>query len=310
MEWIERALCPLCDSKRRKFLLEKEGGIYVRCDHCGLVYTSPAKSAENLQRIADEWAVKHHASSEKIAWEGNEHMWEIVYGPRMNRLDRYRGNGRILDVGCSTGDFLACAKSRGWKVHGVELSKHTSNIARKSLDCEIRHGTFESSNFEAEYFDVVTMWDVVEHVLEPRAIVKEAFRVLRPEGALVLFTPNYDALTRRLIFDRWSALTPENHMCVFNKSTITRLLNECGGEVVFMRVSDINPYEIFHGTRNESKENLKNRQISMGKIKGLLIKYPLLQYCRELINVLLNITGAGDVIEIHAIRPASNIAKK
>ncbi len=282
--------------------MEKEGGIYVRCGRCGLVYTSPAKTAENLQKIADEWAVKHHASSVKTVWEGNEHLWEIVYGPRMKRLERYRENGRILDVGCSTGDFLACAKSRAWKVHGVELAEHTANIARKRLDCEIRHGTFEHSNFESEYFDVVTMWDVVEHVLEPRVIVQEAFRVLRPGGALVLFTPNYNALTRRLIFDRWSALTPENHMCVFNKSTITRLLNECGGEVVFMRTTDINPYEIFHGVSDESEEDLKNRQVAMGKIKSLLSKYPLLQCCRKIINVFLNIAGAGDVIEAHAIR--------
>lgn len=301
ISWIDRSLCPVCSSDQRRFLLDKEG-TYVRCKACSLVYTSPAQSDDKLKEIADEWAKKHHASLEKTLWEGNQELQEIVYGPRMSKFERYRSNGRILDVGCSTGDFLSHAKSKDWEVYGSELAEHTAQIAQRRLNCEVRHGTFESSNFEADFFDIVTMWDVVEHVLEPKELVAEAFRILRPGGALVLFTPNYNSLTRRLIFDRWSALIPERHMCVFNKSTIRLLIEQCGGRIVAMRICDINPHEILRGEREETLGGLKNRQLAMGRMKGLLVKYPLLQFFRRAVNWILNLTGTGDVIELHALK--------
>ena len=274
----------------------------MRCQACTLVYTSPAKSEEGLEEIANEWAVRHHANADKTTWEGNEALQEILYGARLVGIEKYRSNGRILDVGCSTGDFLSYAKSKGWEVYGSELAELTATIARQKLDCEVRHGMFENSGFEANYFDVVTMWDVVEHVLEPQRLVAEALRILRPGGVLVFFTPNYNSLTRRLIFDRWSAIIPERHLCVFDQTTITRLIEQSGGKVIAARSMDINPHEILHGERQESATGLKNRQQAMGRIKGLLVRYPVLQNVRKGINVMLDLTGMGDVLEIHAVK--------
>ena len=302
ISWLARAACPLCGSSQRMDLLDKEGGHYVQCSDCRLVYTSPAQSDEHLKQIAEEWAVKHQASAEKTVWEGNPAVQQLIYGPRVSALERYRKNGRILDIGCSTGDFLAYAQDQGWQVYGSELAQHTSNIARQNLQAEVRSGSFETSGFEAAFFDVVTMWDVIEHVLDPQKFLQEAFRILRPGGALVLYTPNYDSLTRYLIFDRWRALIPDRHLCVFNRHTIRRIIEQSGGSVRSIRSMDINPYEILYGERKETMQGLKGRQQAMSGIKRLLVKYPVLQVLRNLINVLLRLTHKGDVLEVYAVR--------
>ena len=238
----------------------------------------------------------------KIGWDENAPAQQLIYGERVASLESYRQNGRLLDVGCSTGAFLAYARRCDWQIYGSELAQYTAQIARQRLDCEVRHGVFEQARYMADFFDVVTMWDVVEHVLDPRALVTEAFRVLRPGGALVLFTPNYDALTRYLIFDRWSALIPDRHLCVFNKTTIRQLIESSGGRVRSIKSMDINPHEIIYGESKETQTGLQERQQAMSGIKRLLVKYPALRLLRRCINVLLRLSNKGDVLEVHAIR--------
>lgn len=301
-EWLERAQCPVCGAHSRRHVLDKEGGSYVACQDCGLIYTSPAQSRASQAALAEEWAVKHHASPDKVVWEGDPHVQRLIYHSRIESLEPYRSSGRLLDVGCSTGDFLSYAKFCGWEIYGSELAGHTAELARQRLDCEVRQGFFEDAGFDSGFFDVVTMWDVVEHVLDPGSLVATALDVLRPGGVLVLFTPNYDSLSRRLIFDRWSALIPDRHLCVFNKQTIERLLTDRGGDVTQIRSMDINPHEIFNGERRETDAGLKGRQRAMGRIKQLLIRYPWLQWLRGMINVLLNATNTGDVLEVIVLK--------
>ncbi|MCK5346038.1 MAG: class I SAM-dependent methyltransferase, partial [Candidatus Heimdallarchaeota archaeon] len=260
---------------------------------------SPVPSSSELQQIAEEWAIKHHAGKNKLKWEGNQKLQQIVYAPRIKQFQKYWQTGKILDVGCSTGDFLEYIKGYGWDVYGCELSQHSSEFARKRLNCDIRCDEFEKSEFPSAFFDVVTMWDVIEHVIDPTTIINEALRILQPGGLLALITPNYNSLTRRVIFNKWEALIPPRHLCVFNEKTIRKLISDCGGKVVTVQTSDINPFELVSGLTKHKKDLAAQRQINIGKIKNLFIKHHQLASVRTILNGLLNLFKLGDLLEVH-----------
>ena len=106
--------------------------------------------------------------------------------------------GNLLDVGCSNGEFLFLAKKRGFNSFGVEVNKNTANIAI-SNGLEVFHGKLEDAKFNDDYFSVVYLGDVIEHVEDPEALLKFAHRLLRPHGVLILETPDESCLARRLV---------------------------------------------------------------------------------------------------------------
>jgi len=299
---IDRKFCPLCGEKESRFLLEKEGGTYVKCRRCKMVYTDPAPSPDELKRIADEWAEKHHAGEHRAKWEGNTALRELVYGPRMWRIDQYRYFNRLLDVGCSTGEFLDYAKGRGWEVAGCELAGHTARIARERVGCEVKSVSFEEAEFEEGSFDVVTMWDVIEHLFDPDAALSEAWRVLRPGGLLVLNTPNYNSLSRLLLGKKWEAIYPPRHLFVFCPSTARRLVALSGGKVVALQAVDLNPLDIIAGTFRRKSYGFDARQRNIGSVKEMMLRYRSLAAIRTGVNTFLNITRLGDVLEVYAER--------
>jgi len=302
MNAIQREHCPLCHEKGRGRLLEKGGGCYVKCSRCGLVYSDPATMPEGLKEIADEWAAKHHGSEQKLKWEGNAPLQEMVYGPRMWQIDQYKYFNRLLEVGCSTGEFLEYASRHGWQVEGCEIAEHTAQIARERVGCEIRRSPFEKSGYEEDCFDVVVMWDVIEHLFDPLAALEEAWRVLRPGGLLALTTPNYDSLTRILIGPRWEALIPKHHLFVFDASTIKRLVSVTGGRVVALRAVDLNPFDIISAMINRKSYGFEDKQKNIEAVKDIMLRRPGLALARAALNTLLSATRTGDVLEVYAER--------
>jgi 2-polyprenyl-3-methyl-5-hydroxy-6-metoxy-1,4-benzoquinol methylase len=145
----------------------------------------------------------------------------------------YSRPGKILDVGCSVGFFLERARAEGWTTFGVEISNDTAELARaRGLD--VFTGTLEEAGLRPESFDVVTMWDALEHVEDPVATIAMAAEVLKEEGLLALSTPNIGGLFPRLSYraarwtGRWPHPEPPSHLFQFSKTTISRLLSQSG----------------------------------------------------------------------------------
>jgi 2-polyprenyl-3-methyl-5-hydroxy-6-metoxy-1,4-benzoquinol methylase len=282
-------------------LLEKEGARYVRCPDCGLVYSATVPDERTLKEVAEDWARKHHASAERLEWEKQATVGDVLFGQRMKIINRYRNSGKLLDVGCSTGFFLEYAASHGWKINGSELSHYTATMAQERLGVEIKKGTFLEAEFQPG-FDVVTMWDVIEHAPEPQKFLGEAFRVLRRGGLLALTTPNYDSLSRWVLNGRWEALCPPRHLVVFNTRTLKKMVEQVGGRVVLIRCIDVNPMELFAGLTGREID-FEGRQRGISTVKRAFSRFPALSYVRNIVNIMLTQTKLGDVIELYAERP-------
>ncbi|MBI4198898.1 MAG: class I SAM-dependent methyltransferase [Chloroflexi bacterium] len=201
----------------------------LRCHGCDLRYVHPRLHPEALEAI----------------YAGGEYGFERpgLDGPgaeryRQRLLDevaRFRAGGALLDVGCATGEFLAAARLRGWEVQGVELSPYAAALARQRHGLPVFAGTLREARFLAERFDVVTLWDVIEHLPDLRADLEEVRRLLRPGGLLGLETPNWDSIYRRMLGRRWPAYQPRLHLYYFTRASAAGLLARAGFDVLSSR---------------------------------------------------------------------------
>lgn len=136
-------------------------------------------------------------------------------------------DGRLLDVGCGSGDWLASMQGRGWNVIGVDFDQHAVSVAR-GRGIDVRQGGLEEQSFPTSHFDAVTLNHVLEHVPDPIGTLSECWRVLKHEGILVLFTPNSGSLGHGVFRRDWRGLEPPRHLQIFRHSSMKALLVGAG----------------------------------------------------------------------------------
>jgi SAM-dependent methyltransferase len=201
----------------------------VRCDRCGLVYLSPRPAPEAIAQY-------YPKDYDPFMLQRLEDMplpqrLSVRYGlrKRCRLVRRYRTGGRLLDVGCATGHFLAeMAGYPGWEVAGVEPSKSAAEFARQAYGIPVHQSDLASARFSDGAFDVVTMWDVFEHLHDPLAILAEVRRILAPEGVLILRMPSWDSWDARVFGLYWAGLDSPRHLAIFSRRTATRILDKGG----------------------------------------------------------------------------------
>lgn len=190
-------------------------GRIVRCRNCGLVYMNPRGRAldclSNYKKVIDLKYIE-----EKIGRV-------LTYEKSLDDIEKIKKKGKILDVGCYAGFFLEVARNRGWEVTGAEPSEWASSYARDTLKMDVRTGVLKDQNFMEEYFDVVTLWDVLEHLSDPLDDLKEINRIMKRDGLLCLTTINIDSLFARITGKRWPQLMVM-HNFFYTPATIKTLL--------------------------------------------------------------------------------------
>ena len=135
--------------------------------------------------------------------------------------------GKLLDVGAATGFFLTLARRRGWTVQGVEVSPHAAQMARdKGLD--VRTGIIGTVEFEPQSFDVVTMWDVIEHMENPRLELDCIARLLKPSGILAINTPDAGSALAKIAGNHWHLVIPPEHLNLFTEASLRKALSQTG----------------------------------------------------------------------------------
>lgn len=144
-------------------------------------------------------------------------------------------NGRLLDVGCGNGRFLAMMRSLGWEVAGVEPDGKAAQVAQERFGLTVHEGTLEEAGFPDDTFDAVTMNHVIEHLWDPVATLRECRRVLKPRGRLVVVTPNIEALGYRLFREAWRGLEVPRHLYLFSMRTLRACAAQAGLRVLQLR---------------------------------------------------------------------------
>jgi len=197
----------------------------VQCQRCGLVYTSPRLDRQDI-------ANTYEAVQDPLYLEEREGR-VLTFEHHLKPLERITGapDGRpLLDVGCYTGVFVEIAMRHGWDAWGLEPSYWAVEEARKR-GLHVVQGTLDTADLPESFFDVVTLWDVIEHLTDPRSALRHAHRLLKPDGLLVVHTIDIESLFARLMRARWPWLM-EMHIYYFSRRTLRAMLEQCGFRVL------------------------------------------------------------------------------
>ena len=216
--------CNACGEGRFVPLLRKDGYDLVRCGHCTLICVANPPTDEQRSKLYS-FDAGYHASLVDDAASVEFHAREAALNLRV--LRRFSSGGRLLDIGCSTGLFLRAARRIGWAAQGLEYSPDSSHIAREQHHLDVKTGELQPGTYPSESFDLVTMWDVIEHVPDPYATLVQVHRILAADGQVLLKTPNADGLYPRLSLRLagrlgfWGHAEPPGHLFQFSVATLS-----------------------------------------------------------------------------------------
>jgi 2-polyprenyl-3-methyl-5-hydroxy-6-metoxy-1,4-benzoquinol methylase len=193
----------------------------VRCTSCDLHYVRP--------RLRWELILEGYRGGSDENFVSQVAFRERTFRSCLTRLEGVaRPSGRrVLDIGAAGGSFLAVARERGYEPLGCEPSTWMCAFARERYGLDLHPGTIFDMPVPARSVDLLTLWDVIEHTPDPKAVLARAHELLTPDGVLVMSWPDYASLARRLLGSRWPFLLTV-HLYYFAPATMTELLRRAG----------------------------------------------------------------------------------
>lgn len=215
--------CPLCDRQDYLDLYRERGAIGVaKCRNCGLIYTNPMVKDVNKNYWGEE---KKYYTEAKLIFEGlAKHNRDQNYLDDLRIIEELKPQGNFLDIGTNMGFFLRHTRGKRWDVVGLEPSPSLSDLARKYFGLNVKTAYLKEAGFEDNFFDIVTMIDVFEHIAEPKEMLSEIKRIIKRNGILFIKVPNGNysllkfwmakaagRLTNYDIFDSYEHLTHYTH---------------------------------------------------------------------------------------------------
>lgn len=156
--------------------------------------------------------------------------WHLKFSGR--DVIPFRGEGRILDVGCGPGKLLRVLRERGWDCYGVDFSSVVVEHARNNYGLNVELGDLLEVTYKDNFFDVVLFNHSLEHMYNPVGTLKEALRILKPGGLLLIYIPNAGSFEARLFGKWWAAWDVPRHLFHFSKKTMSRLIMNAGFRLV------------------------------------------------------------------------------
>lgn len=259
---LEKVTCPICKSPAfHKCLrvVDHTGTVpgkfsLVKCDSCHLIYLNPRPAVSSLvacygpdyaahrapqdQRVRKLTGVERAVLTRYYGWHFGDTsgpLWlawlfrKAFASHRRNvRFLPVEGAGRVLDVGCGSGDYLEILREGGWSVAGVEIDPEAAERARKTRSLEVHTGTVLDAPFPTGSFDVVTMWHVLEHVWNPNEVVDRVIELLAPHGLFVVSTPIIDGYAARQLGRHWYHIDAPRHLLHFTRRRLSDFLSARG----------------------------------------------------------------------------------
>lgn len=235
--------CDYCGAESYEVLFEGPDrlhylpGIFrvVRCLGCGWIRQNPRPTFETIgYYYPNEYANFRGAIEEETSiwrqWDRRYGMWK-----RRRAIEHLQPNGRLLDVGCATGVFLNEMRNAGWDVIGIEPNREASKYAREHFGVPVYTGTLRDMCLPGASFDVITMWDVLEHLHTPWLDLKEASRLLKEGGLLVIRIPNLESLEAQLFGPLWVGWDLPRHLYLFPRKALTVALEQLGFRIEAIR---------------------------------------------------------------------------
>ena len=228
-------LCPLCGGREaqrlfeaQEFILHRKPYTLARCKDCSHVFVNPSPGAEELEAYYAELE-NAHSLAPCMALKSSENVpAEQEKINLLEALDLINRPGAILDISLTDERFLLAMEGVGWHCVGVELFGQARSHFDRPGQFQVLSGLDSLSQVEPEQFDLVTFWNVLEHLSDPIGMLRLARRVLRPEGRIVVAVPNAAGLSSRIFGPYWYAVSPPSHLQQFSPRSLGLAFCESG----------------------------------------------------------------------------------
>ncbi|MCB0790162.1 MAG: class I SAM-dependent methyltransferase [Flavobacteriales bacterium] len=280
----KHASCLICGSASIAGLLGYHGSKgLVRCRACGFVF---------MERIPTEQELNAYYSSYSYTTEGYLSPITVKrYQELLDEFEPYRKSGRLLDVGCGRGYFLIEARKRGWEVHGTEYSEAAIRLGERN-GITMHAGKLGPDSFPEGVFDVVTSFEVMEHINNPLEDLAHIHRALRDGGLYYCTTPNFNSLLRYHLKDRYNIINYPEHLSYYTRSTLGRVLRTAGFRKRKVLTTGISLSRL-KTSKGDKGEPLIAADSSDERLRQRIDSRWHMEVAKNLVNRLLSITGLG-----------------
>jgi len=197
----------------------KEWGRHVRCKNCHLIYMNPMEKVSKTNEYYYK-AKNTHAPTIRECYLRTAKS-------QVRLIQKYASGTNLLDIGCAQGFFLFSASKAGYTTRGIEISQDAAAYAIKEFGLDVEAKPFEELRFPESSFDVVTLWQVLEHVPYPLTVLKEVYRILKPGGLVVASTPNIESIPAKILRKKWWDIK-RLHINQFTIKTLADILHNAG----------------------------------------------------------------------------------
>lgn len=277
--------CTLCNSHEIIELKTFNNAYIVKCKNCNFVFSQKKPTFEELS--------KHYSNYPR--YNQLSPITEKRYNELLDQFEPYRKTNNIIDLGCSNGLFLDCAKKRGWNVYGTEFADECIETC-KQKGINIYKSDQLPHEILKQQFDIVTSFEVIEHINTPNEEIELVKSLLRSNGVFYFTTPNFNSISKLLLKEKWNIVEYPEHLSYFTSKTINWLLNKHGFEKVYISTTGISfsrfkqsigKDDSSRTTNNNTDEILRNKLEN----NGLLYKM------KQLVNFILNFLKIGDAMK-------------
>jgi SAM-dependent methyltransferase len=224
-QYMEERSCPVCGSSRHDLLFTKNGGSYVRCTGCAMVFLNPVFTDASLTDY-----YRHNTTGQAAAHNSEEEFYRRIYTQGFEVIERHVKQGSVLDIGCSGGLFLDMARERGFSSYGIELNEREFEIV-KAKGHTVWNTELSALDPQLK-FDVVCLWDVFEHIKDGVAYLSDLSKRLNPGGVVFLQIPSADSFAARVLREQCNVFDGLEHVNLYGMATIAQVAKRSGFEVL------------------------------------------------------------------------------
>lgn len=277
--------CLICKSSLLKDLKNYEFAFLTKCQKCHFVFSKKKPTQKEL--------IDHYEG-----YGRNDYLSPITikrYNELIDEFEKFKKNGKILDVGCGIGYFLEVAKKRGWTVYGTEYTEEAIKIC-KSKGIKMQEGKLNPDNYNIEEFDIITSFEVLEHINNPIEEISNFYKILRKGGLVYLTTPNFNSISRYYLKANYNVITYPEHLCYYTPKTLKNLFKEINFNVLKLKTTGISI------TRIKTSKKISNQAYISEKsddeiLRKKIEKNLILKIIKQIINFILSVSGKGNSLK-------------
>lgn len=284
--------CPVCSSSQLHPVKGYEHAFLTKCSDCGMIFTAKQPSIQEQEAFyKDGYDLTRFYSP----------ITKKRYEELLSEFETYKQTGRILDIGAGYGFFLEEAKNKGWDVYGTELTDEVVSICEQK-GITMHKGELKTAGFPDNHFDVIVMIEAIEHVTNVGEMIGEVYRILRPGGLVYITTPNFNALNRYRLKEKYDVISYPLHLSYFTPGTLKKLFEKRNFKTQSIKSSGISRTR-YKTSTGQSNQAYVSETSDDEMLRHRIEKSTFLRGLKSVANGMLNLFGIGENLKGWFVKP-------